>query len=189
MIWSLIAICLIFFGSREFLLGLIIVLKRAHAWDAPTDFCDFLTANSRKTFKILVCKNLNLKVISWKTSLGPHLIADESWWQSLSEDQKKMTLLWFSIAQEKFLFVQRLSGLVKPEQIDRDCLIEGAELSTLLEIINSLKMAYENSAAHPLESSLSGLSLYGGIQNESLKNLEFRLQAIIKASERLNALP
>lgn len=189
MIWSLIAICLVFFGSRELLLGLIILSKKAQAWESPADFFDFLSANSRKSFKILVCKNLSLKAISWKTALGPHLIVDESWWFALSEDQKKMTLLWFSIAQEKFLFIQRLSGLVKPEQIDRDCLIEGVDLSTFLEVINSLKKAYENLTSHPLESSLSGLSLYGGIQNESLKNLEFRLQAIIKASERLNALP
>lgn len=189
MIWSLIAICLIFFGSRELLLGLIIISKKAHAWQSPPDFFDFLSANSRKSFKILACRNISLKAISWKTAFGPHLIVDESWWLSLSDDQKKMTLLWFSIAQDKFLFIQRLSGLVKPEQIDRDCLIEGVEVSTLLEIINSLKIAYENSAAHPLESSLSGLSFYGGVQNESLKNLEWRLQAIIKASERLNTLP
>jgi hypothetical protein len=186
MIWSIIGICLLFFASREILLGLLIIIKKAEVDTPSHDFFDFLIAKSRKGFRIFLCNSLKLKALSWKTTFGPILLIDKLWWLRLTEDQKKSVILWFSLAQEKSLFFERVFGLSPPSKIDRDCLIEGVELAVLLSIIDSLKKSSFSLMNEPLSSLLSGLSLYSGIQYESSKKIETRLQKAVISFETLN---
>lgn len=185
MIWLILFVFFILLGLREILFALLLLTKRPKPWTDSEGISDFLMASGRKPPQIFLTPTLFGKAIGWKSLFGNCLFVEKDWWLSLKSTNRKVVLAWFSNAEIRQIFIQRLMGFGDPKLIDRDCLFTGISSTDLIEVIDSLKHDSLKISVSILEAGLLGLSIFGGLQAHQLRILEERIQSILYQVQRL----
>lgn len=133
-----------------------------------------IQAVSKIPIEIILTNRDMIEFCSFQTWFKRVFFIDKNLWQNLQSDQREVLLLWGYCSQVHAPFLIRIAkqSLISP--IDRDSLIQGAQLKSLLTTLVALDQFRSSHPLTPFGHIISGLSALGPSLLEPWQNLKER---------------
>ena len=157
---ALIFFVILCFLSREILSTLLVWVTEGKNQTTTSEDIK-LHALSRLTIRIILTKRYVIEFCSFQTWSQRIFFVHEELWQNLDLDQREALLIWGYSSQIHASIVTRVWKQILISPVDRDSLIQGAQLKSLLSVMIAVDQFRESHPLSPLGHILSGLSLTG----------------------------
>jgi hypothetical protein len=154
-----------------FIIGLVLFFREIFSiviiWIADAKACPIVSedikiqAKSSLPIKIVLSRRNFIEFCSFSTWFNRFFLIDERLWNDLSLEQREALLIWGYSAQIQWSFISRIFKAMNISSTDRDCLVVGAQLESLISVLMKTSDFRKNQSPSELGHLISGLSLIG----------------------------